>query len=178
MKESCNFVKLNYCFLNLSFLHAKVWLTNTSNYIQSAKILRQIWYQCVEQGEMHRMHWQTITCNIYSWNDTFVHTLYTWLVLRIVLCKTKEWQAHSFVKWCVFSNIYVLWTVLISEEPTSNLMIVPVGLPQIGSTFSLLCNVTTDEDVLSGLSVDWLSNGIILMNTTQSFHKLEFPSRF
>ena len=54
----------------------------------------------------------------------------------------------------------------ISEPPTPVLKIVIDGLPQTGATFSLLCNVTTDEDLLSGLSVDWFIDGSKVMNTT------------
>ena len=55
----------------------------------------------------------------------------------------------------------------ISDSPTQDLEIVRIGLPPlIGNTFSLICNVTTDEDVLSGLSVGWFNNSSPVMNTT------------
>ena len=34
-----------------------------------------------------------------------------------------------------------------------------------GNTFSLICNVTTDEDLVSGLSVGWYSDSNPVMNT-------------
>ena len=61
---------------------------------------------------------------------------------------------------------YMFWTFPILEQPLPVLEIVAAGLLQIGGTYSLHCNVTTDEDVLSGLSVDWFSNGSTVMNTT------------
>ena len=64
------------------------------------------------------------------------------------------------------------------SDPTLALKIVPDGLPQTGSTFSLLCNVTTDEDLLSGLSVDWLSSGSEVMNTTTRTISLQTGTSF
>ena len=52
------------------------------------------------------------------------------------------------------------------SDPTLALKIVPVGLPKTGNAFSLVCNITTDEDLLSGLSVDWFIDGSEVMNTT------------
>ena len=54
----------------------------------------------------------------------------------------------------------------ISEPPKPVLISVPDGLPKPGNTFSLVCIVTTDEDLLSGLSVDWFYDGSEVMNTT------------
>ena len=46
-------------------------------------------------------------------------------------------------------------------------MIATEGLPRTGRNFSLTCNVTADEDLISGLSVGWFSNGSeVMMNTT------------
>ena len=58
------------------------------------------------------------------------------------------------------------------------LKIVPVGLPQTGTTFSLICNVTTEEDLFFGLSVDWFSEGSEVMNTTTRTISLQTGSSF
>ena len=55
---------------------------------------------------------------------------------------------------------------------------VPVGLPQTGNTFSLVCNVTTDEDLLSGLSVDWFIDGSEVMSTTTRTISLQTGTSF
>ena len=64
------------------------------------------------------------------------------------------------------------------SDPTLALKIVPVGLPHTGSTFSLVCKVTTDEDLLSGLSVDWFSDGSEVMTTTTRTISLQTGTSF
>ena len=64
------------------------------------------------------------------------------------------------------------------SDPTPALKIVPVGLPHTESTFSLICNVTTDEDLLSGLSVDWFSDVNEVMNTTTRTVSLQTGTSF
>ena len=68
--------------------------------------------------------------------------------------------------------------ILISEPPKLALTSFPDGLPQTGNTFSLVCNVTTDEDLLSTLSVDWFSSGSKVMNTTNRTISLQIGTSF
>ena len=68
--------------------------------------------------------------------------------------------------------------LLFSELPAPVIAISTFGIPMVGSAFSVMCHVTTDEDLIPGLVVNWNINGSMVMDTSNIMIVTQYGTSF